>query len=343
MAQTKIGDLINPQVMGDMVSAKLPKKIKFAPIARIDDTLVGQPGNTITLPKYGYIGDAEDLVEGAPIPTTKLSTTSTTATVKKAGKGAEITDEAVLSGYGDPFGEAASQIAKSIGAKVDNDCYDELTKATQAYDGTAGVISYAGVVGANAVFGDESDSSLAKVIFINPAQEQTLLLDSNFTSNDKYPASVIMNGYVGRIAGAEVVKSKKVKLVKYVKDNSTGTITIVSDDTTEESTKKHLSTIMANAIDFTLAVGDKVSAVSTEYYANPVVIVDVRDANEAANADYVAEEIPALSIFLKRNVLIETDRNIGVSTEVVGTEHYVAKLTNDSKVVLAKFAATSGE
>lgn len=343
MAQTKIGDLINPQVMGDMVSAKLPKKIKFAPIARVDDTLVGQPGNTITLPKYGYIGDAVDLVEGAPIPTDKLSTTSTTATVKKTGKGAEITDEAVLSGYGDPFGEAASQIAKSIAAKVDNDCYDELTKATQAYDGTAGQISYAGVVGANAVFGDESDSTLAKVIFINPAQEQTLLLDSNFTSNDKYPASVIMNGYVGRIAGAEVVKSKKVKLVKYVKDNSTGTITIVSDDTEEEATKKHLSTIMANAIDFTLAVGDKVSAVATEYYANPVVIVDPRDANEDAGADYVAEEIPALSIFLKRNVLIETARKIGVSTEVVGTEHYVAKLTNDSKVVLAKFAATSGE
>lgn len=38
MAQTKLANLVNPQVMADMVSAALPKKIKFAPIARIDTT-----------------------------------------------------------------------------------------------------------------------------------------------------------------------------------------------------------------------------------------------------------------------------------------------------------------
>ena len=52
MAQTKLTNLVNPQVMADMVSANLPKKIKFAPIARIDNTLQGRPGNTITVPKY---------------------------------------------------------------------------------------------------------------------------------------------------------------------------------------------------------------------------------------------------------------------------------------------------
>ena len=52
MAQTKLANLVNPQVMADMVSAALPKKIKFTPIARIDTTLVARPGNTITIPKY---------------------------------------------------------------------------------------------------------------------------------------------------------------------------------------------------------------------------------------------------------------------------------------------------
>jgi N4-gp56 family major capsid protein len=52
MPQTKLTNLVNPQVMADMVSARLPKKIKFTPIARIDNTLVGRPGNTITVPKY---------------------------------------------------------------------------------------------------------------------------------------------------------------------------------------------------------------------------------------------------------------------------------------------------
>lgn len=52
MATTKLANLVDPQVMADMISAKLPKKIKFTPIARIDTTLTGRPGNTITVPKY---------------------------------------------------------------------------------------------------------------------------------------------------------------------------------------------------------------------------------------------------------------------------------------------------
>lgn len=52
MALTKLTNLVDPEVMADMISATLPKKIKFAPIARIDTTLVGQPGDTITVPKY---------------------------------------------------------------------------------------------------------------------------------------------------------------------------------------------------------------------------------------------------------------------------------------------------
>lgn len=52
MGTTKLNNLINPEVMAQMISAKLPKKIKFSPIAKIDSTLVGRAGNTITVPKY---------------------------------------------------------------------------------------------------------------------------------------------------------------------------------------------------------------------------------------------------------------------------------------------------
>ena len=110
---TKIADLINPQVMGDMISAKVEKKIVVAPFAKVDTSLVGIPGNTITVPKYGYIGDAEDVAEGVACGTVKLSTGTTTATVKKAMKAVELTDEAVLSGYGNPVGETNNQLAKS--------------------------------------------------------------------------------------------------------------------------------------------------------------------------------------------------------------------------------------
>ena len=38
-----------------MVSARIPKKLRVAPFAKIDDTLQGVPGDTITVPAYTYI------------------------------------------------------------------------------------------------------------------------------------------------------------------------------------------------------------------------------------------------------------------------------------------------
>ena len=64
---TKLSDLIDPEVMGDMVSARIPKKLRVAPFAKIDDTLAGVPGDTITVPAYTYIGDAADVAEGANV------------------------------------------------------------------------------------------------------------------------------------------------------------------------------------------------------------------------------------------------------------------------------------
>src|SRR5699024_4257400 len=97
---------------------------KFTGIAPVDDTLEGQPGSTITVPKYKYIGDAETVAEGEPIQYTALETDSAQYTIEKAGKGVKITDEAVLSGYGDPVGEAQRQIRMSIVSKIDNDIVD---------------------------------------------------------------------------------------------------------------------------------------------------------------------------------------------------------------------------
>lgn len=38
-----------------MVSARIPKKLRVAPFAKVDDTLAGVPGDTITVPAYAYI------------------------------------------------------------------------------------------------------------------------------------------------------------------------------------------------------------------------------------------------------------------------------------------------
>ena len=210
---TKLADIINPQVMADMISAKIPTKIVVTPFAAIDDTLEGKPGNTITVPQYAYIGDAEDIAEGVKAETAKLTASSTTATVKKAVKAVEITDEAKLSGYGDPEGEAVSQLSKSIASKMDADamaCLVDGDKVQLKYDGTAAGIGYNAIVDAVDVFGEEANSE--KVIFVNPKQVTALRKDANFISADKYgdAANVVMKGEIGTICNCHVVPSKKV-------------------------------------------------------------------------------------------------------------------------------------
>ena len=215
MAVTKMNDIINPQVMGDMIEAKITAQCKITPYAAVDDTLEGVPGDTKTVPSWNYIGDAEDFdVEAAAatdseMQTSKLTASSTTFTIKCAGKSVSILQTAINSGLGNPVGQAETQLAKSIIGKVDNDVLAAAYTANNNYaPGT--VIGYAGVVDSVAKFEDEEDG-VDKVMFIHPNQEASLLKDPLFTSADKYEAGVAVRGSIGKIAGCWVKKSLKVK------------------------------------------------------------------------------------------------------------------------------------
>lgn len=209
MAQeTVLSGLINPQVLADAISGKLAAAIKVAPLAVIDSTLVGTPGNTITIPAFAFIGEANDLAEGVADTPAILTATSIPQTVKKAVKSVKITDESKLSGYGDPVGEAENQLVLAIAGKVDTDCHSALALGTQTYDGKAAVIGYDGIVAAVDMFQEEETE--AKVMFVHPKQVTQLRLDPDFQSMDKFPVPMMISGAIGMIAGAEIVPSKKV-------------------------------------------------------------------------------------------------------------------------------------
>lgn len=274
MTQTKIAQLVNPEVMADMVSAKLPKMIKFTPLAYVERELVGQPGNTLTVPKWEYSGDAKDIEEGVAIEPDQLTTKKSTMTIKKAGKGIELTDEAVLSGLGDPIGQATHQIALAIANKVDNDLVEEAKKATQfvAETPTTGDA----LDKALAVFADEEDARY--VALINPEDAIALRKDTakEWVRGSEIGANIVVSGTFGEAHGVQIVRSKKV-----------------------EKGKGFLV---------------KVSAVDTD-------------------TDDVAK-YGAFVINLKRDVAIETDRDILKKTTVItGDEHYGVYLYDPTKVV----------
>lgn len=209
MSMTKLENLINPEVMADMISGKIEKKIVVTPFAKVDTTLQGKPGDTITIPKYAYIGDAGEVAEGAAVTPEMLTASTTEVTVKKAMKAVTLTDEAVLSGYGNPVGEANNQLALSIASKVDEDAMTALQGATLSYIGTD-VISYDGIVDAVDVFEEEINTE--KVMFVHPKQVTQLRHDANFISADKYPGNVIMSGEIGMIANCRIVPSRRVPI-----------------------------------------------------------------------------------------------------------------------------------
>lgn len=274
MTQTKLAQMINPEVMADMVSAKLPKMIKFTPLAYVERALVGQPGNTITVPKWEYSGDAKDVAEGEAITPDQLTTKKSTMTIKKAGKGIELTDEAVLSGYGDPIGQATHQIALAIANKVDNDLVEEAKKATQFVAEAPTTVD--ALDKALAVFADEEDARY--VALINPEDAIALRKDTakEWVRGSEIGANIVVSGTFGEAHGVQIVRSKKV-----------------------EKGKGFLV---------------KVSAVGTD-------------------TDDVAK-YGAFVINLKRDVAIETDRDILKKTTVItGDEHYGVYLYDPSKVV----------
>ncbi len=332
---TRLSELIDPEVMADVISTKIPAKIRIAPFARVDETLRGVPGDTVTVPAYAYIGDAEDVAEGAEVSISKMKTSTKKVTVKKAMKGVSLTDEAVLSGYGDPIGVANSQIALSIASKVDNDAMEALQGASLIYDGSAAQISYDQIVDAIDLFGEEVNTG--KVMFIHPKQVTQLRKDPDFVSADKYPGEVIVSGEIGMIANCRIVPSRKVPLnpavsARYVRcnDADTGAKQVVADSATPTSAQVKLSAVVGDIP--TAAVGDYVKQLSAigegTCYACPIVKLEQDDETE--------DETPAMTVYLKRDTNVETERiQRRRITEITADKIYTVVLSNEAKVVLA--------
>ena len=218
MAMTKLTNLMNPEVMGDWVSEHLEKEMKFSPLCRVDFTLAGRAGDTVTVPKYAYIGDAGEVAEGDAITISQLTASSETVTVKKAGNGVELTDEALLSGYGDPLGEAGMQLTLSIAGKVDGDVLAALTKIGAEMTYTASEPISADVIADALVKLGEKEGG-EKVLVVAPAQLAQLRKSEGWLKATDVGAMRLVSGAVGMIHGCQVVLSSKIKAASGVYTN----------------------------------------------------------------------------------------------------------------------------
>lgn len=278
MSMTTLSNIINPQVMADMISAELPNALQVSKLYKVDRTLTGKAGNTITVPQWAYIGSADDLAEGVEGTVTQMTATDKDYTVKKAVKNVELTDEALLSGYGDPKGEAVRQLKVAIADKVDNDGIALLKGITSATEGAQFVSSTANALGYDVVcealdlFKDEEQGG-DKVLLVDAQGIKDLRKDIRFV--DKYSdtgVAMMASGVVGRIAGCEVVISNKLN---------------------PASGKTHRAVVM---------------------------------------------KPNAITAFIKRDVTVETARNILAKTTTISAdEHYVCAIEDMTKIAVIEY------
>lgn len=279
MSMTTLSNIINPQVMADMISAELPNALQVSKLYKVDRTLTGKAGNTITVPQWAYIGSADDLAEGVEGTVTQMTASADKEyTVKKAVKNVELTDEALLSGYGDPKGEAVRQLKLAIADKVDNDGIALLKGITSATTGAQFVSSEATALGYDVVcealdlFSDEEQGG-DKVLLVDAQGIKDLRKDTRFV--DKYSdtgVAMMASGVVGRIAGCEVVISNKLN---------------------PASGKTHKAIVM---------------------------------------------KPNAITAFIKRDVTVETARNILAKTTTISAdEHYVCAIEDMTKLAVIEY------
>ena len=271
MATTMLANLLDPQVVADLVEKKLIDKIRFAPLADVDTTLVGRPGDTVTLPWYNYIGAADDLTEASAISAVALTTGSASVQIKEAGKAVEITDTAILSGYGRPYDRAAEQIVMSMADKLDKDLLtilstDIASTMTQYTDASTSAIAVPDIAESLELFGEDIDGQ--KVLLCSPKLYTAIRNTKDWCPASEFAANALVRGAVGQIFGCDIIVTNRLR---------------------------------------------KTSALDEDAYI-------VKPG--------------ALRLFLKRDSLVETDRDILKRINVISiTKHYAAYLYNAANAI----------
>lgn len=136
-------------------------------------------------------------------------------TIVKYGKAVQITDEAVLSGYGDPLGEAAKQISLSLDDAMDNALLAALaansaSEQNYATSGSTVALAPEDIPLALAKFGEDNDGQ--KVLLVTPDFYAKLVgqpASSNWIPASEIAANVKIRGAVGMAYGCQVVVTNR--------------------------------------------------------------------------------------------------------------------------------------
>lgn len=289
---TKREDLLDPEVLAPIVENTAQNAMAFMPLADIDRTLVGNPGDTITVPTWGTIGDAVNVNEGEAIPTEKLGQGYVKATVSKFAKGVSFTDEADITALGNVLQQATMQIGQTLAQGADTKLKDEALKVKNTLSTTLDIDGIDEMIS----FFDTDVKNPAYTLICSPKTKLALNKSvREYTKGSDVGAQIAISGAVPLALGASVFPTKKMADDKIV---------VVFSSAEDIAKSKELQDKMKQG-----TLTEK----------------DITNLNSGR----------AFKWFIKRDTLIEIDRNKQTQTNFIyGSQIAAPYVQNPSKVLV---------
>ena len=232
MANTVNKNVIVPEVYAELVREKVAGKVMIAQACKVLGDLKGKVGETLTMPKWAYIGDATDIIPGTPMTATNMKQTSTTATIKMiAAPAISVNDYDDVVELGSALDEASKQQGTSIARKLDIDAITEGKKTVlQKALATKNTVTFDEMNAILGLYGDDANASDFEFIAIHSAFIPSFLKMDGFVSAEvTFTAQgngIQLNNLLGYFRGIPVVVSDRL----YDNTNTEGFILVIKKD-----------------------------------------------------------------------------------------------------------------
>ena len=170
-----------------------------------------EAGKTIQVPKYPSL-NAVDLVEGADLSSTTVSTSSVSVTVGEVGAQVLLTDMATY-GAGNPALELGTVLGNAIATKMDKDLLGLFTGFSSGLGAAGQEITVADLFKAAATLrANKVTGAIAAVVHPFVAYQLKANLTNTFANPNGGDSQneAMRNAYVGQIAGMNIYESANI-------------------------------------------------------------------------------------------------------------------------------------
>jgi len=210
----KKSDLVIPEILLEAIQGEfVGRRALFGSRAVVmNDTLPGtvRGGDTVKVPYFGTLGEAQFVEEGVALSVDKIVMTHEESSVIRAGKAFEVTDWARMAGSSDAYQEASRQIMDVVERAWDFKLIEKAKATTLVRDiynaGSARKLSLDEMIKGKLLWGDEQQQIALAII--HSTTDADIRLQKDSTGKHLY-TDPVNDGQLARFAGIPLTLSDR--------------------------------------------------------------------------------------------------------------------------------------